>query len=124
MAALNWVRLDTALARNHKILALLDSKDGARPICAYVFGLGYCGEQGTDGFIPRNALPFIHARTADASRLVEVGLWHKDPGGWLVNDWLEYQPSSEASERRSTKARSAAAARWAKRTGGDEQCAE
>ena len=111
---LNWVRLDSGIARNHKILALLDMKDGHRAVCAYTFGLGYCGEQGTDGFVPRNALPFIHARAADAARLVEVGLWHTDPGGWLVNDWKEYQPSNEESERRSTKARTAAAARWAK----------
>jgi hypothetical protein len=114
MAGLQWVRLDVALARNHKILALLELRDGARPICAYVFGLGYCGEQGTDGFIPRNALPFIHARPIDANKLAEVGLWHVEPGGWTVNDWRDYQPSSEESEKRSMKAKAAAAARWGK----------
>ena len=114
MAGLAWVRLDSGIARNHKMLALLDMKDGYRHVTVYVFGLGYCGEQGTDGFIPRNALPFIHARPVDAVKLVEVGLWHLDPGGWLVNDWREYQPSNEETERRSTKARTAAAARWAK----------
>jgi hypothetical protein len=117
MASLRWVRLDSGIARNHKVLALLDLKDGHRAINAYVFGLGYCGEQGTDGFIPRNALPFIHARPVDAARLVEVRLWHVDPGGWLVNDWREYQPSSEESEKRSMKARAAAAARWSKSRG-------
>lgn len=114
MAGLPWVRLDSGIARNHKILAVLDMKEGHRSAAAYMFGLGYCGEQGTDGFIPRNALPFIHGRPIDAARLVEVGLWHLDPGGWLVNDWREYQPSNEETERRSTKARAAAAARWAK----------
>jgi hypothetical protein len=112
--ALNWVRLDTSLARNHKMLALLDMKDGHRAVAAYVFGLGYCGEQGTDGFIPRAALPFIHARSTEATRLVEVGLWERDPGGWMVHDWKDYQPSNEESEKRSTKARTAAAARWGK----------
>ncbi len=112
MAGLNWVRLDVGLARNHKILSLLDDKDGHRAVCVYTFGLGYCGEQGTDGFIPKAALPFLHARVTDASKLVAVGLWHPESGGWLVNDWKEYQPSSEESERRSDRARKAAAARW------------
>lgn len=114
MTGLPWVRLDSGIARNHKILALLDMKDGYRAVTSYVFGLGYSGEQGTNGFIPRNALPFIHARATEAQRLVQVGLWHADPGGWLINDWLEYQPSNEASIARSTRARAAAAARWGK----------
>lgn len=114
MAGLNWVRLDCGFPRNHKVLVLVGQKDGHRTAFVYTCGLAYCGEHGTNGFIPREALPFLHARKADADRLVAIGLWVKDPGGWLVNDWAEYQPSTEENERRSTKARIAANARWAK----------
>lgn len=112
---LPWVRLDTGFPRNHKILALLGGKDGHRTAFAYVCGLSYSGEQGTDGFIPREALPFIHCRPADAQRLVDARLWWAEPGGWVINGWAEFQPSSDENKRRSDKARLAAAARWDKK---------
>jgi len=110
-----WVRLDTAFPRNHKVLALLELKDGHRAITAYICGLSYAGEQNVDGFIPRAALPFLHARVADARRLVEVGLWLDDEGGWVINGWSDFQPTTDESTARSNKARIAARARWGKR---------
>lgn len=114
MSGLPWVRFDTAFPRNHKVLVLLGMRDGHRSAFAYTCGLAYCGEHGTDGFIPREALPFLHCRKSDAERLVTVGLWIAEDGGWTVNDWREYQPSSEEHERRAAKARIAAAARWSR----------
>ncbi len=109
---LPWVRLDTAIPRNHKILAVLRHKDGRATTFVYVCSLAYAGEQGTDGFIPREALSLIHGRASDAERLVRAGLWLADPGGWVINDWAEYQPSTEETQLRSKKARAAAMARW------------
>lgn len=111
---MQWVRLDTAFPRNHKVLALLDHRDGRALGFVYCCGLSYAGEQGTDGFIPRAALPFLHAKPAEAQRLVEVGLWHDDEGGWLINDWEEYQPTSDETAKRSSDARFAARVRWEK----------
>jgi hypothetical protein len=114
---LPWVRLDTAFPRNHKLLALLGGRDGHRIGLVYVCGLAYAGEQGTDGFIPREALGLIHGRPADARRLVEVRLWVAEPGGWVINDWREYQMSTEETQLRSKKARAAALSRWHEKTG-------
>lgn len=117
---LAWVRLDTAFPRNHKLLALLGGREGHRAAVVYVCGLAYAGEQGTDGFIPREALGLLHGRLLDARRLVDAGLWHAEAGGWLINDWREYQPSTEETELRSKKARAAALARWHdKKVGGE-----
>jgi hypothetical protein len=111
---LPWVKLDNAFPRNHKVLTLLGQKDGHRAIVTYVCGLTYASEQGTDGFIPREALMLCHGRPTEAKKLVEVRLWHLDPGGWLINDWTEHQPTSQEMEKRSLRARSAAQARWSK----------
>ena len=115
MAGLSWVRVDAALARNHKTLALLEQKGGDRALNTYIFGLGHCAEQGTDGFIPNVALGLIHGSAKTATQLCEVGLWHQVLGGWDVNDYGDYQPSDDATRARSDKARKAAAARWNKR---------
>jgi hypothetical protein len=110
---LPWVRLDTAFPSNPKLLAMLSEKDGHRAGLVYLCSLGYCGAQGTDGFVPREALPFIHGRPKDAGLLVLHGFWHEQPGGWLINGWDEFQESNEESRQRRVRAQAGAASRWA-----------
>lgn len=114
MAELSWVRIDSALASNHKVLALMSERGGDHALCVYIFALGHSGRQGLDGFIPEIALGLIHGRKRDADLLVGVGMWKQVPGGFEVPDWAEYQPSGEDSRRRSEKARKAAETRWAR----------
>lgn len=114
---LPWVRLDTQFASNPKILELLaDNKH--RAAFAWVCSLAYAGAHGTDGFIPTGALPFLHARKAEATALVEAGLWNTCQGGWEINSWLDFQQSNHETEDRkqrlSERGRKAAAARWEK----------
>jgi hypothetical protein len=109
---LPWVRLDTAFPFNPKLLALLSEKDGHRAAFAYVCSLSYSGAQGSDGFIPMEALPFVHARVADADKLALYGFWIPQSGGWLINGWEEFQESSEETQRRRKRAQALAAARW------------
>lgn len=116
MSGLAWVRLDTSFPRNHKFLQLLEYKDGRSTGFVYLCALAYCGEQGTDGYIPRPALTSIlHGRLIDAERLVDVGLWKPHVGGWEVNDWDEYQQTTDESKARSARAKAAAQRRWSEK---------
>lgn len=110
---LPWVRLDTQLASNPKILELVDSRRH-KAAFAYVCSLGYAGVHGTDGYLPSNCLPFIHATKTDARYLVEVGLWVPSPGGWEINGWGEFQETSEETQKRKERAQRGARARWEK----------
>jgi hypothetical protein len=110
--SLPWVRLDNGIFRNPKVLTLLGHKDGTKTIVAYIAGLTFASEQGTDGFIPREALRLCLGRPIDAKRLVSAGLWEADPGGWVIHSWDEYQPSTAETQLRSKRARAAALARW------------
>lgn len=114
MAELSWVRVDSALASNHKVLELLTERGGDHALCVYIFALGHSARQGLNGFIPQIAMGLIHGRKRDGDLLVKVGMWRPVPGGFEVPDWAEYQPSGEESKRRSEKARKAAEARWSK----------
>jgi hypothetical protein len=104
--------LDSNIASNHKILAVLGERDGYRAAFAFVCALGYCGGHGTGGFIAQEALGFVHARRRDADLLVHHRLWIDQPGGWLINDWEEYQGSDEEVQERRKRAQAGAAARW------------
>jgi len=107
-----WVRLDVGFARNPKVLQLLAERGGDHAALVYVLALGYCGEQGTDGYVPAYALPHIHARPRDAALLVTHRLWRENGTGWHIKDWAEFQPSSEETRNRGMHARKAACIRW------------
>lgn len=99
MSGFPWVRFDTSLPDNPKILALCALKDGRGAAFVYCCGLAYAGKHSTDGFIPREALPRLHGRPADADKLVDVGLWAEQLGGWDIHGWAEYQQATESSAR-------------------------
>lgn len=99
MAGLPWVRLDTAMPDNPKILQLCEVKDGHRAAFVYCCSLSYAGKHGTNGFIPTGALPRINGRPADGARLVDVGLWLPATGGWEIHDWSAYQQTSDSTAK-------------------------
>ena len=112
--ALAWVRLDTAMPDNPKLLDLLREKDGHRAAFVWICCLTYAGKHGTDGFVPRNAALFVHGRTADFTRLCAANLLKEVAGGWEVPGWDEFQESSAETQARRERAQRAAAARWSK----------
>lgn len=87
------MRLDTGIAHHDKTLALLADPSPKRwqAVSSYVFGLGWSGEHGTDGFIPVTALPFIHGTTATANLLVKYGFWTAAAGGWRIRNYATRQ---------------------------------
>ena len=109
--ALPWVRLETTWPSNPKFL-MLSADRKWHAIAVYMAGLAWSGGQGQDGFIPFYALPAILGSPREADELCQVRLWYPCDGGWQINDWNEYQPSSEEHALRSKKARDAALYRW------------
>lgn len=106
---LPWVRLDTNLAQHDKILSLIAEKPhGYQAAFAYVCALGYAGGQATDGLVPFNALPFIHATKRTAELLVKHHLWAPTPLGWQIRNFGTRQQSS-ATTRAIKRAQSAGA---------------
>lgn len=116
MAGLKWIRLETTMFENPKLLYLKEDKQ-YKAIVAHLEAMTYIGRHGLAGFIPKAALRVIGASTTDAKHLVEAGLWAPAPGGWQINGWAEYQLADEEANKRSDKAKKAAAARWANRNG-------
>jgi hypothetical protein len=121
---LPWVRLDTTWPHNPKVLALLSQgTKGRSALVTYVASLCYAGATGSDGFIPRYALSYMQAGRTDAEMLVEAGLWHEAAeAGWDINDWADFQQSSDETAKRKARAKSraqvAANARWNQHKGG------
>ena len=97
MTRLPWIRLDTDLPFNPKIVGLL-ADGNHRAVLTYVLGICYAGRYGTDGKLAPNVLPLLHAGPKDATALVRADLWlTAKEGGWIVKNWAEYQPTEVAN---------------------------
>lgn len=115
-----WISIDDNFPDHPKVTA-------AGPLAAWlhVCGMAYCGRYLTDGHIPARQIP----RLADlddplalAERLVEVGLWEEVEGGYLVHDYLKYNPSrAQVEAKREANARRQAAFRNRKSAPSDAQ---
>lgn len=91
---LPWVRLDSNINQNAKVVELIGQPQGWRAFSVYVFGLGWSGGQGKDGFIPKIMLGSLHGQERHARMLVDVGLWEYTEGGWVIKNWQQYQELS------------------------------
>lgn len=114
---LPWIRLDTQIFDHPKVLSLI-AQGQYRAVVAHLAAMTYAGKHGTDGFIDRAALPWIHCRPADAVLLVDAEMWVESAGGWNIHGWDEYQMSDDAAKARRLKAQHAAAVRWSKAMNG------
>lgn len=96
--------------------AIIEAEEKAELL--YVRGLAFCAASESDGFITRAQLRrFVGAGMDDvmdrAARLVEVGLWEEEGGGFVVRAWLKWNASTEelGRARRKDRERKAAAKR-------------
>ena len=102
---MSWVKLDDKFTGHTKVLAA-----GPEAAWLHIEGLCYCAQQETDGVIPNAALAhltqFSKARAEKlASKLIKVGLWEMNGAGWMIHDYLDYNPSRASLEIKRKAAR-------------------
>ena len=94
-----WTRIDGLFLKNAKI-----QRAGVYGMALYLSGLIHCNNSMTDGFIDEALLPglcgdaFQTVGKKSAKKLVEVGLWNKVEGGYVVNDFLDFNRSKDEIE--------------------------
>ncbi|MEU2510205.1 hypothetical protein ABZ621_36705 [Streptomyces sp. NPDC007863] len=118
-----WVRLDDRFPSHRKVALLSD-----RAFRLYVSALCWSSENLTEGRILEKELPLVTRvrgpKTA-AAELEAAGLWDRAEVGWVIHDYLEYNPdrAKVKAEREANAARQKAfrerkkAEREAKRNG-------
>lgn len=92
--ALPWVRLDANVGSHDKILRLLSDPSAKRwqAYASYLTALAWAGGQGTDGLVPRSALPFVHGSESTARLLITYELWCEEGvSGWRIHNYAERQ---------------------------------
>ena len=87
---MTWAKLDDSFPEHLKVI---DLTDGAFRL--YVEGLCYAARNLTDGALPRAAVRRLTGGDRRAGELVDAGLWDRTDTGWVIHDYLDFNPSSE-----------------------------
>lgn len=89
---MSWFKCDDGLGNHPKVMAL-DAKllpaMGLWVMCGV-----YASKHLTDGFVPRKVVRMYDGDKM-AKALEEAGLFKPAPGGWLIHDYLDWNPSKE-----------------------------
>lgn len=96
-----WVKLDDSFWSNPKVEEVGNEAAGA-----YVRMLSYCGRHLTNGHVGDGPARYI-TTTRICKRLTQHGFLERNSSGWIIPDYLEYNPSREKAEAKQ-KARSRA----------------
>jgi hypothetical protein len=103
---MQWVKLDDSFFCHPKIVTA-----GAEATGLYIWGLTYSAHNLTDGHVPVAWVKQVVGGRARklAGVLVEQGLWQPNDAGWLIHDYLDYNPdrASILDKRRKDSARKA-----------------
>lgn len=86
---MTWVTFDDGAPLHRKQLAA-----GPKACWLWACGLAYCyGQESKDGFIPEAVVQILYPRLGlkEAKTLVDVRLWERADGGYLIHDYLEWK---------------------------------
>ena len=93
---MTWAKLDDRFHAHPKV-----EDAGLAAIGLYAMSLSYAACYETDGMLPESWVRKQRAPSA-ARKLVELGLWERAEDGYLIPDFLDYNPSKDeiAEQRR------------------------
>ena len=117
---MTWLKIDDGFAEHRKIAGLTD---GAFRM--HVAGLCYAARNETDGFVPVAVAKALGGSERKAAELISAGLWHLAGGetlacapcdraleatrwsasGWVIHDFLQFNPSAADARRKRDEAR-------------------
>lgn len=113
-----WVRFDDQFPIHRKVDSLTDPA-----FRLHVSAIFWCARNLTDGCVTEHDLPSAAPRKMRnpdryVAELVDRGVWRQNGCGWVIHDYLEYQPSKDKvlEEREKTRKRQA---RWREQQRGE-----
>lgn len=88
-----WFKVDDTLAWHRKAV-----QAGNAAMGLWVRAGSWSSQQLTEGFIPSDIAAAMGTR-AEATRLINAGLWDTVPGGYQFHQYLDRNPSREQVEK-------------------------
>ena len=96
-----WARVDDGLFSHPKARKAWRCRPA---LGLHLLALSYCMKHGTEGRLStefvEDQLPSPRERRTVVAALVDCGLWSENGDGWIVHDFLDYNPSNADIEAR------------------------
>lgn len=96
-----WARLDDNFFTHPKTRKVWRCRPA---LGLHAMALSYCMRHGTEGSVPdvfvEDQLPDDRERGTVVAALVDAGMWERNGDGWIVHDFLDYNPSNADIEAR------------------------
>lgn len=89
-----WAKFDDGFYDHPKVLGL-DRKLELQCDGLHLKAVCWCSRHLTDGLVPKNIIPLLNGTTKLAQELVRVGIWEEAGDGYIIHDYLDYNPSKE-----------------------------
>lgn len=91
-----WAKLDDNFSDHPKVMHAW--AEDPRSLGLHTMALAWSMRHGTEGKVPTfwvsSKIPDAGERDAVAAALVQSGLWKKNGEGWIIHDFLEWNPSN------------------------------
>ncbi len=113
---MSWAKLDDQFHAHRK--ATKAWRAHPRALGLHLLAMSYCAGHLTDGLVDdefvEEKIPQARERDQVTSALVDAELWTRVDDGWLIHDWLDFNPSrADTLEKRRKEADRKAAGRAA-----------
>lgn len=91
---MTWARLDDQF-HSHPKVAEMDPDSMLAAVGLHTLVLSWCANQLTDGHVPVAQVRRLAGQPVDnlIGELIRVGLWERSKSGYLIHDYLDYNPS-------------------------------
>ncbi len=108
---MTWFKVDDGFPAHRKVVALPRGPRRLAAIGAWTLAGAWSSANQTEGRLPQSAVDEFAVPRQVQSDLVAAGLWRKVDDGYVMHDFLDYNPSAEkvAEERRASAERQARA---------------
>lgn len=93
MATVVYLKLDVGFPWHHKALQLSD-----KAFRLHIIALCHCRAYLTDGHVDRALISAWSCSLKQAMALERAGLWSPTDAGWVIHDFLDYNPARDEME--------------------------
>lgn len=90
---MSWIKVDDGFWSDPDVLEVGNEAAGT-----FVRMLSYCGRHLTDGHIPADVTRFISCRKTPVTKLEAVSFIAPNTAGFVIPDYLKFNPSREQVE--------------------------
>lgn len=108
-----WARLDDGFHDHPKVDGLSLAAVGLYTLCL-TWAHRHRRTANVPGYIPESRVRKLAGSKTKrlADELVKAGLWHTDPGGYVIHDFSDYLPKERDPDERREAGRKGARVRW------------